>query len=67
MPEVYDRAKIPVEFFEALQRLNQLRQVGRLSHAQHYGLFPPRDVLGKVESRYGETITNQVRGVRATD
>lgn len=61
MPDIYDRAKIPVEFFEALQNLNLLREMNRLTQAQLYRLFPTLDVLGKIESRYGETITMQVR------
>jgi hypothetical protein len=34
MPEVYDRAKIPVEFFQALQSLLTLRKV-RASDGDH--------------------------------
>ena len=59
MPEIYDRAKIPVEFFEALQGLLTMRKVGRLNEAQLLRLFPALATLSAIESRYGETITKQ--------
>jgi hypothetical protein len=54
MPELYDRARIPVEFFEALQGMLTLRKVDRLAEAQLYRLFPSVETLTAIESRYGE-------------
>ncbi|CAM9166251.1 unnamed protein product [Chrysoparadoxa australica] len=56
-PEIYNRAKVGVECFEALDNLRALRRVSRLYEAAQYHLFPAAAQLLQVESKYGESIS----------
>merc|ERR1711991_46756 len=56
-PDIYDRAKVPLECFEALHRLFRLRSTTRLRHALKNNLFPTSDMLLRLESKYGEAIS----------
>jgi hypothetical protein len=56
-PDIYNRAKVPLECFEALHRLFRLRNSNRLRHVMESELFPLVNMLLVLESKYGEAIS----------
>jgi hypothetical protein len=56
-PDIYNRAKVPVEVFEALHRLFRVRTSMRLRHIRDNHLFPTSFMLLRLESKYGEAIS----------
>ena len=56
-PDIYNRAKVPLEVFEALHRLFRVRTSMRLRHVRDNQLFPTSFMLLRLESKYGEAIS----------
>ena len=56
-PDIYNRAKVPLEVFEALHRLFRMRSSMRLRHLLDNNLFPTAKMLLRLESKYGEAIS----------
>lgn len=56
-PDIYMRTKVSETCFQALTRLADVRQVGRLEDVKTFDLFPTAEMLVEVESKYGESIT----------
>jgi hypothetical protein len=56
-PDIYNRAKVPLEVFEALHRLFRVRTSMRLRHVRDNDLFPSSFMLLRLESKYGEAIS----------
>ena len=56
-PDIYNRAKVPLEVFEALHRLFRMRSSMRLRHILDNNLFPTAKMLLRLESKYGEAIS----------
>ena len=56
-PDIYNRAKVPLEVFEALHRLFRVRTSMRLRHVRDNQLFPTAFMLLRLESKYGEAIS----------
>ncbi|CAM9261129.1 unnamed protein product, partial [Discosporangium mesarthrocarpum] len=56
-PEIYNRSKVSMDCFEALQRLRCLRKAMRLAEVALQMFFPEAGQLIQVESKYGESVT----------
>ena len=59
MPEIYNRTKVTPDCFEALDRLHCLRKANRVSELAEQSLFPLASQLLQVESKYGESVSNE--------
>jgi hypothetical protein len=57
MPEIYNRTKVSPACFEALHRLQAVRNANRIVELAKQSLFPLVDQLLQVESKYGESIS----------
>lgn len=57
MPDIYMRTKVSEHCFQALVRLNDMRQAQSLADIKQLQLFPTAHMLLEVESKYGESIT----------
>ena len=65
MPEIYNRAKVSEECFEALHRLGEIRHSNRLSEANVLQMFPTANMVTSIESKYGESISlEDILGVK---
>ena len=65
MPEIYNRAKVSQDCFEALHRLGLIRHANRLEEASHLQMFPTASMIIQVESKYGESISMEdILGVK---
>ena len=65
MPEIYNRAKVSEECFEALHRLGEIRHGNRLSEASMLQMFPTAGMITSIESKYGESISlEDILGVK---
>ncbi|DBA02207.1 TPA: hypothetical protein N0F65_007617 [Lagenidium giganteum] len=56
-PDIYMRAKVSANCYNALVRLTDLRKADRLVEVKELDLFPTAEMLLEVESKYGESIT----------
>ena len=65
MPELYNRAKVTEECFEALHRLGEIRHSNRMSEANVLQMFPTANMVTSIESKYGESISlEDILGVK---
>lgn len=66
-PEVYDRSKVSVDCFDALQSLRSLRKVGRLREAAQLELFPSAAQLVQVPTGFVYYPSSHVARVDPTE
>ena len=65
MPEIYNRAKVSEECFEALHRIGEIRRGDRLKTASLLQMFPTVGMVISMESKYGESISMEdILGVK---
>jgi len=57
MPEIYNRAKVSTDCFEALHRLGLIRHANRMDEASSLQMFLTANMAIQVESKYGESIS----------
>lgn len=58
-PDIYLWSKVPLEIYDTLQRMAEMRKFDWSKYLRNYDLFPSTDWLLALERKYGDSISEQ--------